>query len=55
MYSPLPPNNPNPINKMLLSTENRIASTECPEYPQPPPKPEYKCRYTSYYNILMKP
>lgn len=40
IYSPLPPNNPNPTNKILQSTEKRIASTECPEYPQPPPKSE---------------
>lgn len=42
VYSPLPPNKPNPTNKMLQSTEKRIASTEWPEYPQPPPKPKKK-------------
>lgn len=40
VYSPLPPNKPNPTNRILLSTEKRIASIECPEYPQPPPKPK---------------
>lgn len=31
VYSPLPPNKPNPTNNILQSTEKRIASTECPE------------------------
>lgn len=52
VYSPLPPNKPNPTNKILQSTEKRIASTECPEYPQPPPKPK-NIYYLKIYTYIL--